>query len=79
MNEKRFILANTVTSNIRYYSLIYTILQLASKAISTKFFKYEVLFFDLNHTSTSSQGYINKILIKWFNIFVIIYFNKILI
>ena len=42
-------------------------------------FKYQVMPFRLSNTPVSFQGYINKILAKKLNIFVIVYLNDILI
>ena len=42
-------------------------------------FKYQVIFFDLSNTPATFQRYINKILAKKFNIFIIIYLDNILI
>ena len=50
-------------------------------AIKTRYsyFKYQVKFFGLSNAPASFQGYINKILAKKLNIFVIVYLNHILI
>ena len=42
-------------------------------------FKYQVMPFGLSNAPASFQGYINKILAKKFNIFVIVYFDDIFI
>ncbi len=42
-------------------------------------FKYQVMLFGLINTLATFQGYINKILAKKLNVFVIVYFNDILI
>ena len=42
-------------------------------------FEYQVMPFGLSNTLTSFQGYINKILAKKLNIFVIVYLNNIFI
>ena len=42
-------------------------------------FEYQVMPFDFSNTPTSFQGYINKILIKKLDIFVIVYLDDILI
>ena len=42
-------------------------------------FKYQVMFFGLSNASTSFQSYINKILAKKLDVFVIVYLNDILI
>ena len=47
--------------------------------IQYDYFKYQVMPFDLFNAPTIFQGYINKILAKKFNIFVIICLNDILI
>lgn len=43
------------------------------------YFEYQMMPFRLFNTSTSFQGYINKIMAKKVNIFLIIYLNDILI
>ena len=43
------------------------------------YFKYQVLLFRLFNAVISFQGYINKILVKKFNIFIIIHLNNIFI
>lgn len=50
-------------------------------AFCTKYghFEYQVMPFGLFTISASIQGYINKILAKKFDIFVVIYLNNILI
>ena len=42
-------------------------------------FEYQVMSFGLSNAPASFQGYINKILAKKLNIFVIVYLNDILI
>ena len=42
-------------------------------------FKYQVTSFSLMNASASFQGYINKILLEKFDIFVIVYLDDILI
>ena len=42
-------------------------------------FKYQVIFFRLFNAPASFQSYINKILAKKLNIFIIIYLNDIFI
>ena len=42
-------------------------------------FDYQVISFGLTNTPTSFQGYINKILAKKLDIFVIVYLNDILV
>lgn len=42
-------------------------------------FKYQMMHFKLSHLSASFQGYINKILAKKLDIFLIIYQDDILI
>lgn len=42
-------------------------------------FEYQVMLFGLINISANFQGYINKIIIKKFNIFVIIYLDNIFI
>ena len=42
-------------------------------------FEYQVIFFDLTNTPGSFQGYVNKILAKKLDIFVIVYLDDILI
>lgn len=42
-------------------------------------FKYQVVLLDLFNTSASLQGFINKILIKNSNVFIIVYLENILI
>ena len=42
-------------------------------------FKYQVMLFGLSNALASFQGYINKILAKKLNIFVIVYFDNIFI
>ena len=42
-------------------------------------FEYQMMPFGLSNTLTSFQGYINKILIKKLDVFVIVYLNDILI
>ena len=42
-------------------------------------FKYQVILFGLSNAPASFQGYINKILAKKFDVFVIIYLEDILI
>ena len=43
------------------------------------YFKYQVMFFGLFNAPAIFQGYINKILAKKLDIFVIVYLNDILI
>lgn len=43
------------------------------------YLKYQVILFSFFNTSASLQDYINKILVRKFNIFVIIYLNNILV
>ena len=43
------------------------------------YFKYQIILFRLSNTLVNFQGYINKILAKKLNIFVIIYLNNIFI
>ena len=43
------------------------------------YFEYQVMFFGLSNTLVSFQGYINKILAKKLNIFVIVYLDNIFI
>ncbi len=43
------------------------------------YFKYQVIFFDLTNVSATFQDYINKILIKKLNIFIILYLDDIFI
>ena len=43
------------------------------------YFKYQVMLFELFNALASFQSYINKILIKKFDIFVIVYLDNILI
>ena len=43
------------------------------------YFKYQMMPFGLSNAPASFQGYINKILAKKLNIFVIVYLNNILI
>ena len=43
------------------------------------YFKYQVMPFGLTNALASFQGYINKILAKKLNIFVIVYLDDILI
>ena len=40
-------------------------------------FEYQVIFFELSNALASFQGYINKILAKRVNVFVIVYRNDI--
>ena len=42
-------------------------------------FKYQVMLFGLSNTPATFQGYVNKILVKKLNIFIIVYLNDILI
>ncbi len=42
-------------------------------------FKYQVMLFGLTNIQTTFQSYINKILIKKLDIFIIVYLNNILI
>lgn len=42
-------------------------------------FKYQGIIFGLSSISTSFQGYINKILSKKFNVFIIVYMDEVLI
>ena len=42
-------------------------------------FEYQVMSFGLSNAPASFQGYINKILIKKLNVFIIVYLNDILI
>ena len=42
-------------------------------------FKYQIILFGLYNASTNFQDYINKILAKKLNIFVIVYLNHIFI
>ena len=42
-------------------------------------FEYQVMFFGLSNASASFQGYINKILAKKLDIFIIVYLDDILI
>ena len=42
-------------------------------------FEYQVMFFDLANIPATFQGYINKILVKKLDIFIIVYFNNIFI
>ena len=42
-------------------------------------FKYQVMLFGLSNIPASFQGYINKILVKKLDIFVIVYLDNILI
>ena len=42
-------------------------------------FKYQIISFELFNAQASFQGYINKILAKKLNIFVIIYLDNIFI
>ena len=42
-------------------------------------FKYQVMFFGLSNAPASFQGYINKILAKKLDVFIIVYLNDILI
>ena len=42
-------------------------------------FEYQVMSFGLSNASASFQGYINKILVKKLNIFIIVYLEDILI
>ena len=42
-------------------------------------FEYQVMFFSLSNVLATFQGYVNKILAKKLDIFVIIYLNNILI
>ena len=50
-------------------------------AFRTKYghFEYRVMLFGLSNVPASFQGYINKILAKKLNIFVIVYLDDILI
>ncbi len=43
------------------------------------YFKYQVISFELTNTVATFQDYINKILIKKLDVFVIVYFNNIFI
>ena len=43
------------------------------------YFKYQVIFFGLFNALATFQGYVNKILVKKLDIFVIIYLDDILI
>lgn len=43
------------------------------------YFNYQVILFDISNVPAILQDYINKILIKKLDIFVIIYLNNILI
>ncbi len=43
------------------------------------YFEYQVMLFGLTNAPATFQGYINKILAKKLNIFMIIYLNDILI
>ena len=43
------------------------------------YFKYQIMFFRLSNVLASFQGYINKILAKKFNLFIIIYLDNIFI
>ena len=42
-------------------------------------FKYQVILFGLSNAYTSIQGYVNKILVEKLDVFVIVYFDDILI
>ena len=42
-------------------------------------FKYQVMFFGLSNAPTSFQNYINKMLAKKLDVFVIVYLDDILI
>lgn len=42
-------------------------------------FKYQIISFELSNALANFQGYINKILAKKLNIFVIVYLDDILI
>ena len=42
-------------------------------------FKYQVMSFELTNSPATFQGYINKIIVKKLNVFVIIYLNDIFI
>ena len=43
------------------------------------YFKYQVISFGFSNAPTSFQGYVNKILDKKLDVFVIVYFDDILI
>lgn len=43
------------------------------------YFKYQVILFNLFNALTSFQSYINKILVKKLNIFIIVYLDDIFI
>ena len=43
------------------------------------YFKYQVMSFGLSNTPVTFQGYVNKILAKKLDIFIIVYMNDILI
>ena len=47
--------------------------------ISFKLYKYLIMLFKLINTLTISQTYINNVLRKDFNVYVVIYLNNILI
>lgn len=42
-------------------------------------FEYQVILFGLSNTPTSFQGYLNKILVKKQDIFVLVYLDNILV
>ena len=42
-------------------------------------FDYQLMFFSLSNAPTTFQGYVNKILAKKLDIFVIVYWDNILI
>ena len=42
-------------------------------------FEYQIMYFRLSNTSANFQDYINKILAKKLNIFIIVYLNNIFI
>ena len=50
-------------------------------ALKTRYnhFKYQVMPFGLSNAPTNFQGYINKILAKKLNVFIIVYLNNILL
>ena len=43
------------------------------------YFKYQVIFFGLSNTTATFKRYVNKILAKKLDIFIIVYLNNILI